>query len=372
MNRARREITFDVLNGLRGIAAIAVVNTHLQIYFGGFYSHNIGLAVDFFFLLSGFVLTHAYEARLRAGFGFLRFAAARAIRLYPLYLAGLLIGAGACWFGWGFAGPQHFAVTLATGLVMLPPPPPLSANGYNLFPFDFAAWSLFFELAANLLYGLIAPRLSNRVLGGLLVVALLGLVAAGLGFGTLDLGAQPKQILGGLAQVMFSFFAGVALYRLWLARPVKVNTPPVLLFGLLILPLLWMPNAKEVGTAVWVYDLAVIVLYFPVLLSLAAQSRGKRFWTWASAVLGAISYPLYVLHVPIWALLQIRWDKALAHAAPWSGFVMIACLLPVCWAAETLVDVPLRQFLNRRLLGRRSGGHRSGLSLAEQEQALAK
>lgn len=372
MDRAKGEITFDVLNGLRGIAAIAVVNTHLQTYFAGYYTRNIGLAVDFFFLLSGFVLAHAYEARLRAGFGFVRFAAARAIRLYPLYLIGLLIGAAACWFGWSFAGPQHFAVTLATGVVMLPPPPSLSANGYNLFPFDFAAWSLFFELAANLLYGLIAPRMSNRVLGGLLVLSLLGLVAAGAGFGTLDLGSQPKQVLGGLARVMFSFFAGVALYRLWLKRPVKINMPPVLLFGLLIAPLLFLPTGKEAGTAVWIYDFAVITLYFPVLLSLAAQSRGNRFWTWASAVLGAISYPLYVLHVPIWAVLQIRWDKALMHAAPWSGLVMIACLLPVCWAAETFVDVPLRRLLNRRLLGRRSGGHRSGLSLAEQEQALAK
>jgi len=88
-----------------------------------------------------------------------------------------------------------------------------------LFPLDFTFWSLFFELVANLVYAALAPRLSNRLLGIIVAIGFLGLVASGLVAGSLSNGTLRATFLGGLARVTFGFFAGVRLFRLWLAGP---------------------------------------------------------------------------------------------------------------------------------------------------------
>lgn len=345
MRDGGEKTTFTTLNGMRGIAAIAVVNAHLQGYFAGYHSVHVGLVVDFFFVLSGFVLAHAYEPRLLAGLGAGRFMAARLLRLYPLYLIGLLIGATVLWFNWNWAGPTKFAVTLGAGLLMLPPPPSLSANAYNLFPLNFPAWSLLFELIANLAYALVVRRLSDRVLAILIAAAFVGLVAVGLGVGTLDQGVRPQQFAGGLARVMVSFFMGVALHRLWRRRPLGLSVPPVVLFGLLVLPLL----ATFKGPALWIYDLGVIAVYYPILVLLGAQSRGSATTTWISGVLGAASYPLYVLHVPLWDGLRASVDPVLTQAAPWSGVAVVVAFVLISLALEAWVDLPLRRRFKRRL-----------------------
>ncbi len=350
--------SFETLNGLRGIAAIAVVNAHLEIYFAHIKAPNVGLVVDFFFVLSGFVIAHAYQPRLEAGLGLGRFMGARVARLYPLYLLGLAIGATVLWFNWRSAGDRPFAVSLGAGLVFLPPPPALSSNSYNLFPFNFPAWSLFFELVANLVYGLIARRMGARGLAVIIGLSFLGLAAVGAAKGTLDLGVQPKDALGGLARVMFSFFVGVALRRLWAVWPPRVSLHPVLLFALLVAPLLWAPK----GGLLWIYDLAVIALYYPALVLLGASSSAGPRWTAACAGLGLISYPLYVLHVPLWDVLKITVDKALIAAAPWSGLAVLAGLLAISWAAEAWLGRPVRAALSRRLA--RSGAPKAETAVA--------
>ncbi len=88
---AERSIKFTVLDGLRGVAALCVVQTHTQDLLLGDTLPTAYLAVDLFFLLSGFVLAHAYEERLRQGMTLHRFMLARLVRLYPLYLAGIAI-----------------------------------------------------------------------------------------------------------------------------------------------------------------------------------------------------------------------------------------------------------------------------------------
>lgn len=337
---------FEALNGLRGIAAIAVMNAHLSAYFAGIRSPNVGLAVDFFFLLSGFVIAHAYSDRLASGMGVARFMATRVIRLYPLYLLGLIIGAAVVGLFWMQSWTKGIA-SVGFGLLFLPPPPSLSANSYNLFPFNFAAWSLFFELAANLVYAALAPRLTRRVLAILIAASFVGLIAVGLHFGTLDKGVRPEGFLGGLARVMFSFFAGVALYRLWLVRPMRVNLHPLVLYGLLIAPLLIKPAEPYL----WPYELAVIAIYFPLLLWFGAPSQPKGVWMWSAAALGTISYPLYVLHAPLWDVFKATSEAVMTAAAPWSGLILLCVLLVACWALETYIDLPLRRWLNRRLLG---------------------
>ena len=344
MDRVESKYSFDVLNGLRGVAAICVVNAHLSDYFAHIKCMNVGLAVDFFFVLSGFVLSHAYGDSLKAGLGAKRFMLMRLVRLYPLYLAGTAIGAAAYWF-YGKPAPEHFAVSSAFGALFLPPPPPLSVNDYNLYPFDFPAWSLFFELIANLVLALIGRRLNNTVLASVIGLSFLGLVAVGLTAGTLDQGVRPMQAAGGLARVMFSFFAGVALYRVWRARPLKLSLHPLIMFVLLVLPLVYMPPKPYE----WPYDLAVIVIYFPLLVMFGAQAKAGPAWAAIATVLGAISYPLYVLHVAIWHAIKPPLDAMLEAGAPWTGLAVLAVLLAISWLAETYLDLPLRRFVGKRL-----------------------
>ena len=344
--------TFDVLNGLRGVAAIAVVNMHMSVYFGDVHSANVAPAVDFFFVLSGFVISYAYERKLTSGLVWNRFFFARVIRLYPLYLIGLILGGLVAWFLEHPVNPARFFATFGLNLFMLPYPLAMDANTTPLFPINFPAWSLFFELVANLAYAALAPRLTNRLLAFIVCLGFLALVATGLTTGTLDEGTQRLQVLGGLARVTFSFFAGVALYRLWTVRPTSIHLHPALLFVLLPLPLMLKPAAPY-G---WLYELAVITLYMPAIVWLGSGSRPRGVWFPVSVTLGALSYPLYMIHAPIWIAIRTLegWQPTsfLIGFAPWSGIMMTAGLCAIAWGLDKAVDYPLRQRLYKAILQR--------------------
>jgi len=350
--RSSGKATFDVLNGLRGVAAIAVVNMHMSQYFGVIHSANVAPAVDFFFVLSGFVISYAYEEKLTSGLFWNRFFIARIIRLYPLYLLGLIFGGLVVWFLEHPVNPARFFATLGLNLFMLPNPVAMDANTKPLFPINFPAWSLFVELIANLVYAALAPRLGNRLLAVIVGVGFLGLVATGLTTGTLDEGTERLQILGGLARVTFSFFAGVALYRRWTIRPTRFNLHPALLFVLLILPLMLKPGAPF-G---WLYELAVLTLYMPAIVWLGSGSRPRGVWLPVSVALGALSYPLYMIHAPVWIAIRTLegWQptSVLIGYAPWSGIAMTAGLCAVAWWLDKAVDYPLRRRLYKAFLHR--------------------
>jgi peptidoglycan/LPS O-acetylase OafA/YrhL len=93
---------FPAMDGIRGIAAILVALFHFRATFLHYDNNVIGdgyLAVDLFFVLSGFVLAHAYEHRFARGMTTFEFMRARVIRLYPLYFVGLAIASMAMFAG---------------------------------------------------------------------------------------------------------------------------------------------------------------------------------------------------------------------------------------------------------------------------------
>lgn len=83
-NNGKTSLRFNSLDGLRGFAAISVAYLHIVGTSWGVY-----LAVDLFFILSGFVLTHAYEEK-RKFITFRQFLAERIARLWPLHFLALL------------------------------------------------------------------------------------------------------------------------------------------------------------------------------------------------------------------------------------------------------------------------------------------
>lgn len=344
--------TFEVLNGLRGVAAIAVASMHLSFYMSFIHPANVAPAVDFFFVLSGFVIAYAYEKRILGGMTVGQFVLARLIRFYPLYLIGLMTGALAMWTYQRPPDQIGFFNHLAFNLLMLPSPFVFDSSNQDLFPLIFTFWSLFFELVANLVYVALLRRLSNNLLAIIIVLGFCGLVASGLVAGSLDNGTIRPTFFGGLARVTFSFFAGVGLYRLWLVRPIKLMLHPAFLFVLLILPMLLKLGAPF-G---WLYELAVLTLYMPVIVWLGSGSKPAGAWLPTLVALGALSYPLYVIHAPVWTAIRAfngwQGNTFLHDHAPLSGILLIISLCVVAWWLDKAVDYPIRRQLSKALLHR--------------------
>ena len=333
--------TFATLDGLRGVAALFVAMRHTS-FFHGLNIHGGYLAVDLFFVLSGFVIAHAYERRLSQGLAPGRFLVMRYLRLWPLYALGAVIGLIAAA---SHALPGHdnmplrdVARTAPFALAMLPGPhiKPM------LYPINSVAWSLALELLINAVYAFTWRWLRDvRVLAGVLVLSAAALVAACVGFGKLDIGFQWTDAIGGLPRVAFSFTAGLAVYRLYRAEVWRPRLPAWAPLALLI-PLLWV-RLDEI-----VYPLACVLAVFPAMVLACANTepgpRAAPVFAW----LGAVSFPLYALHKPVGELATLlvhrTWPEA-EHLGPWIGAPYLAALCLACILVERHYDGPVRRSL---------------------------
>lgn len=342
---------FVALDGLRGVAAISVLLFHYGIHLGWNFLPNASLAVDFFFALSGFVIAHAYEKRLRAGQSFGDFMRRRVIRLYPLYWVGLtlpllLIGLEAAFQLPHFNRTRTFAAYLF-GLLFLPTPSALSPVDDFVFPLNDPAWSLSLEIGANALYAAFAIKLTDRRLTALILIAAAALVASALTWHGLDLGNTWSQYLGGWARVLWSFFAGILLYRLYDRRERRALTPWAgIVLILAILAIFALPRS---GPAM---GLASALVLFPAIIWIGAKVRltgpASRIASW----LGTTSYALYITHVPLLGLgllacrlLGIEPERAFLP----SILVGAVGALAVAWLLDGVFDVPVRRMLQTGL-----------------------
>jgi len=343
--------TYYTLDALRGVAAIAVVIWHTGAIFGDAPLPGAFIAVDLFFILSGFVLMHAYEQRLREGMSTLEFLRLRLIRLYPLYLLGFALAIIAYLSGvaLGSREPVPEAGAAAMMNLLMLPSPTLNPTR-ELYVFNFPAWSLFMELVVNIVFAAVGYRLLRW--GLVLVIAAGGVVMVLLvnHYGTLDIGFLASQLHGGLARVTFGFFFGVLLYKLHSGKSVQ-STPMVFLL-VSVMALTFLPGvdieALGRGNSVVLNVIVVIVLY-PALVWTAAQYEpGPRLLP-ICAFLGATSYAVYVLHASlfqaIWVIAELVEISPYAHA-PWLGVCFLACLLVFTWFADKYWDRPIRAFLS--------------------------
>jgi peptidoglycan/LPS O-acetylase OafA/YrhL len=331
------------LDAMRGVAALAVVQFHFEIVFRPQDRIAFGyLAVDLFFVLSGFVLAHSYGARLLAGMSRAEFLLRRVVRLAPLYLAALL---------GGMVVVQHTPLANSTPAwaplfeIFMLPPLPLVAD-MPIVPALMPGWSLFFELyVANLLFTLRALRTSRLGLGLVVGASAALLVVAILAYGTLDIGSLGRNVWGGFPRVCLSFFAGVLVERLRRRHPPRWTVPSWLVLAVLA-ACLWCPLPGD-GTAARVFEFCCVFLVFPglVYLGATAQARYPR----AGILLGDASYALYMIHFP----LVIALAKRLIHAGltadrlAEAAFIAATAVLAVFIAR--LLDEPLRGWLWRRV-----------------------
>lgn len=182
---------YELLDGLRGVAALLVVFYHI---FEGFSFAGGGtlitvinhgyLAVDFFFILSGFVIGYAYDDRWKKNLTLKGFFKRRLIRLHPMIIMGAIIGCIAFFVQGGVKWDGTHVATSAVMLALLLAMcfiPAYPGAGYDvrgngeMFSLNGPSWSLFFEYIGNILYALFIHRLSNKALTVLVILLGLGL-----------------------------------------------------------------------------------------------------------------------------------------------------------------------------------------------------
>lgn len=327
---------FDTLDGLRGLAALVVMIFHFGMWTERRWMAPHGyLAVDFFFALSGFVVAHAYSERLRT-MGWLGFMAARVRRLWPMLALGMLLGAVNVFIA---NGPAGLPAKVLAGLFLIPN---LTTRESYPFPLDPMAWSLFFEIAANAVWAVVALRIRALGLAAAIVAAGLAMIfigEAGLTGhpGVLDMGSEP--FWAGFPRVAFSYTIGLLCYRV-VASGRNIAAQPWPIPALALLGLLVIPRTSTL------IDVALIATAVPVILlaGAAARSAGR-----IARVSGDLSYPLYLLHAPIYFLLLAGYQAA-------GGSFVFAWMLPivggvsmaVSWAALKFYDEPFRAWLAAR------------------------
>ncbi len=336
---------YRTLDGIRGIAAAIVMTRHLPDLYGRLTFPRCYLAVDLFFVLSGFVIANAYAGRLAGGLGWVRFMQLRLIRFMPFYLLAFALalialamevwlpGAVADTRPWTGAG---LALAIGCGLLLLPAP--LSPAG-ALYPLNLPCWSLGFELAINAVYAAIHRWLSLPVLIGIVAVSALGLLRYALYYGGMNYGDGWDTIPAGLSRVSFSFFAGVLVWRFRGSR--RASPVGAMLAGGVVALILLAPAAAMP------FDLMMVVGLFPLLVWAAARVEPTGRLAPLFVNLGLLSYGLYVVHTPAGQIIERAARAAgVTIPVPWPGIVFMALLALVILWLDRVYDQPLRRKLN--------------------------
>ena len=276
-------------DALRGIAALCVMIFHAAVLENG--GVGIGkayLAVDFFFLLSGYVMARTYEARFATGMRLRDFLQARLSRLYPAMALGGAIGLILL----RQKMPESWTLVATTNMLLLP-----VLAGADTYPLNVASWSILFELIANILHQLAFHAIRAKTLMMMLIP--LGLILAAVALaGDIDVGSSPRTFYAAIPRVLFSYLFGIVLWRRWRDSP-GFRWPAWLTFAALpgYFSLIWMLNIRG-GWA----DLLFIFLVSPLVLGAGLTASGGRL----GARLGEISFPLYAVQFPVIELLQHR------------------------------------------------------------------
>ena len=368
---------YYLLDGLRGVAALIVIWYHIfegYAFAGGgmieTFNHGY-LAVDFFFILSGFVISYAYDDRWSKNLTMTDFFKRRLIRLHPMVVMGAVLGVIAfylqgCvqWDGTHVAISMVMLSLLCT-ILFIPAMPGLGyevrGNG-EMFPLNGPCWSLFFEYIGNILYALFIRRLSTKVLT--VLVVLLGIALASFaifnvsGYGNIGVGWTLDAInfAGGLLRMLFPFSMGMLLLRIF--KPIKIKGAfwicTIAMVALLSVPFI---EGTEPICANGVYEAFCIIIAFPILLWIGASgTTTDKSSTKICKFLGDISYPVYVIHYPIMYLFY-AWlikNQLFTFAETWQVALCVYALsLLIAYLCLKLYDEPVRKYLAKRFLNKK-------------------
>ena len=359
---------FLILDALRGVASVMVVLFHvLEVYSNGdpvkqIINHGY-LAVDFFFMLSGYVMAHAYDDRW-GRMTVKSFFKRRLIRLHPMIIMGMTIGAICFYFGQSPYFPKiadttvwQLLLILIVGYTLIPVPPSMDIRGWSeMHPLNGPAWSLFFEYIANILHGFIFKRLPNIIMGILVALAAAALIQLAVTSPGGDLiggwSVTGAQLRIGFTRLLFPYMAGMLL-----RRSIKVikGKQTFIISSILLVIVLAFPRIGG-HTHLWMnglYDSLTVILIFPVIVYLGAIGRvqssiGQK----VSTFLGDISYPLYITHYPFIYIYDayITKNKIPMNHGIFIGIGLLIFAILLAYACLKYYDEPVRKWLAKKYL----------------------
>ena len=372
---------YEILDGLRGVAALLVVGYHLfETYFHGGPDQPINhgyLAVDFFFVLSGFVIGYAYDDRWNrmSTWGFIK---RRLIRLHPMVIFGSFVGAVLFYFGDCSDFPlikdtpwQMVILIMLWAFTMIPIPASMDIRGWGeTNPLNGPAWSLQWEYLANLLYALIFRRLPKIALVVCVIIFAFmtlilcldidvsGFLAARSYASYTVIGGwslSPDQLQIGLTRLLYPFFCGLLLSRSGRLIKIRGGFWWCSLMIVVLLGMPWMGIGTE-GDARWtngLYEALCILVLFPLIVAIGAGSSVKGGTSESiNKFLGDISFPLYITHFPL-VYMQMAWVEKHKDAALGTHVFVAVCVLLsavlIAYASYRLYDLPVREWLKKKL-----------------------
>jgi len=356
---------FSVLESCRGFLAVMVVVNHLTAatHFYAFVQ-NGWVAVDFFFVLSGFVIASVYQDRIASVGALVRFVVRRVGRLYPLHLFMLalllLIEFAKLYLGQpAFTGNTSWPAFWSS-LALL--------NGFNAYSqsWNYPSWSVGIEFWANLLAGALILACGRWFrLGALVTIA--ALAAFMFSDQVIDFGdAQPRmEILFNAAEYAIEFFVGMLTFSAfrWAARRGIDAFPGLDLVALAItLAVFRYADIMPPLTKALAFAAVVLILAFErgLLSRLLKHPACLR--------LGTISYSIYLTHALYVSLFSIAiydvgarlglpitspigGDDVITIGGPWVEDALALALVAVVIASSNLtytyIEDPARRLFNR-------------------------
>lgn len=293
------------LESLRGLAALAVVLHHFKVnsHFHGAIIEHAWLMVDFFFVLSGFVITLNYQDRLRSWSDVARFQTKRFARLYPLHLLLLIV----------FLGIECLKWVALQRLGLSGGSQPFEENSWESFTanvtllhnwtwaeltWNYPSWSISAEYYTYLLYGLI-------VLGTVGRKSLFVILAALIAFGAaLVLGQTGFGIgnVAGPARVLLSFFLGVLSFQLYRYLDLRNKVTSGIWAILPVALAIWI-ELHQTGPMdpLNLFEPLVFCMVVLAFAGLHPSTLVYRLSTVRPLVyLGTISYGIYMIHAAVW------------------------------------------------------------------------
>lgn len=253
------------LDALRGVAAISVFVYHVVRIWELPGLQRGYLAVDFFFMLSGYVIARMLDHKCIAPRSFIW---SRYKRFWPVMAVGTALGL--------FTVPFDPVLVIA-GFLFIP-----VFLSEKVFPLNSPTWSIFFELFANAVHS-ITPNGAWKYICAASILAYLAI-------GELAPGATSGNFVGGFPRVLIAYSIGAMLFLNWRDQP-PLSIPAWAGISLLFAPFLPVRG--------FYFDLVFVVLICPLIIA-----SGLRFRPPWAKFSGQLSFPLYAVHFPFLTLLH--------------------------------------------------------------------
>ena len=356
---------FDVLDALRGLCALLVVFFHLPV---SSHLHPLALFrhgylfVDFFFVLSGFVIAHAYGGRLGSVKDLGPFVIKRLGRVWPLHAVMLaaFVGLELCrlWFHFDAATPfarDRSVEALVTNLLLI--------QSFNIHPYltwNGPAWSISVEMGAYVVFAAIMVLAPRRFTA----ISLLLIVAGALIVLTQSTRFMNTTYNFGFPRAVYGFFLGCLVHRIWLMKP--PTFAPVVAGWLQLICLVVVGAYVSYAQGPWT---VAAPLFFAVSIWIFAEERGlvsRILSVRPMLALGHWSYSIYMIHMFVITIMLILARKLrimpdgrrIDFGSPWLNdlfaLAVIGLIIGLSVLTYRLVEIPGRDAVNAWLARRKA------------------